>query len=221
MKSRILIVFVISLMTQLIMPSSVFAESAGATKTIMVFGDSLSAAYGIPREQGWVSLMEKRIQSQNLPYRVVNASVSGETTSGGLSRLPAHIKQHKPDIVILELGANDGLRGLSVVDMQRNLDKMVEASREAKAKVLLLGMMLPPNYGHRYAHDFKASFTQLALKLNLPFVPFFLEGVAAHPEFILEDGLHPNVTGQPRILDNVWKELAPMLNGEIRQKAAR
>jgi acyl-CoA thioesterase-1 len=209
MKFRVLILFVLSLMTQFIAPSSALAETA--LKTILVYGDSLSAAYGIPREQGWVSLLEQRIKSQNLPYRVVNASVSGETTSGGRSRFATHLKQHKPDLVILELGANDGLRGLPIADMQRNLGAMVEASHEAKAKVLLLGMMMPPNYGHRYANDFKASFTQLALKYKLPLVPFFLDGVAAHPELVLEDGLHPSAAGQPRILENIWKELEPIL----------
>lgn len=208
---RVLFVFVLTLLTQFILPSSALAEKQVASKTILVYGDSLSAAYGIPREQGWVSLLEQRIQAERLPYRIVNASVSGETTSGGLSRLPANIKQHKPDLVILELGANDGLRGLPVSEMQKNLGKMIQASREAKADVLLLGMMLPPNYGHRYAHEFKASFTQLALKFKLPLVPFFLDGVAAHPELVLDDGLHPSVAGQPRILDNVWAELAPLL----------
>lgn len=211
MRFRVLIVFVLSLLTQFVLPSSAQAENQAASKTILVYGDSLSAAYGIPREQGWVSLLEQRIQARQLPYRIVNASVSGETTSGGLSRLPANLKQHKPDLVILELGANDGLRGLPVSEMQKNLGSMIMASREAKAEVLLLGMMLPPNYGHRYAHEFKASFTQLALKFKLPLVPFFLDGVAAHPELVLDDGLHPSAAGQPRILENIWPELEPLL----------
>lgn len=211
MRFRVLIVFVLSLLTQFVLPSSALAENRAASKTILVYGDSLSAAYGIPREQGWVSLLEQRIQAQRLPYRIVNASVSGETTSGGLSRFPANLKQHKPDLVILELGANDGLRGLPVSEMQKNLGKMIQTSREAKAEVLLLGMMLPPNYGHRYAQEFKASFTQLALRFKLPLVPFFLDGVAAHPELVLDDGLHPSAAGQPRILDNVWAELEPLL----------
>lgn len=211
MRFRVLIVFVLSLLTQFVLSSSALAENRAASKTILVYGDSLSAAYGIPREQGWVSLLEQRIQAQRLPYRIVNASVSGETTSGGLSRFPANLKQHKPDLVILELGANDGLRGLPVSEMQKNLGKMIQTSREAKAEVLLLGMMLPPNYGHRYAQEFKASFTQLALRFKLPLVPFFLDGVAAHPELVLDDGLHPSAAGQPRILDNVWAELEPLL----------
>jgi acyl-CoA thioesterase-1 len=211
MRSRVLIVFVLHLLTSFVLPSSALAETRPQTRTILVYGDSLSAAYGIPREQGWVSLLEKRIGERGLPYRIVNASVSGETTSGGLSRFPGNLKQHKPDLVILELGANDGLRGLSVNDMQRNLGKMIEAAREAKAEVLLLGMMMPPNYGHRYAQDFKASFTQLALKFKIPLVPFFLDGVAANPELVLEDGVHPTSAGQPRILENVWTELGPLL----------
>lgn len=211
MRFRVLIVFVLSLLTQFVLPSSALAENQATSKTILVYGDSLSAAYGIPREQGWVSLLEQRIQAQRLPYRIINASVSGETTSGGLSRFPANLKQHKPDLVILELGANDGLRGLPVSDMQKNLGNMIKASHEAKADVLLLGMMLPPNYGHRYAQEFKASFTQLALRFKLPLVPFFLDGVAAHPELVLDDGLHPSAAGQPRILENVWAELEPLL----------
>lgn len=211
MRSRILFVFVLNLLTSFIVPSSAIAETRPETKTILVYGDSLSAAYGIPREQGWVSLLEKRIAEQRLPYRIVNASVSGETTSGGLSRFPANLRQHKPDLVILELGANDGLRGLSVSDMQRNLSEMIQAARATKAEVLLLGMMMPPNYGHRYAQDFKASFTQLALKFKIPLVPFFLDGVAANPELVLDDGVHPTSAGQPRILDNVWTELGPLL----------
>lgn len=211
MRSRILFVFILNLLTSFIAPSSAIAETRPETKTILVYGDSLSAAYGIPREQGWVSLLEKRIAEQRLPYRIVNASVSGETTSGGLSRFPANLRQHQPDLVILELGANDGLRGLSVSDMQRNLSEMIQAARATKAEVLLLGMMMPPNYGHRYAQDFKASFTQLALKFKIPLVPFFLDGVAANPELVLDDGVHPTSAGQPRILDNVWTELGPLL----------
>ena len=213
MKSRMLFVFVLTLLTSYILPSSAVAENERPVKTILVYGDSLSAAYGIPREQGWVSLLEQRIRSQKLPYRVVNASVSGETTSGGLSRFPADLRRHAPDLVILELGANDGLRGLPVNEMQNNLGKMIQAAKAAKARVLLLGMMMPPNYGHRYAQEFKASFTQLALKFKLPLVPFFLDGVAAHPELVQDDGLHPLGAGQPRILDNVWTELGPMLTG--------
>ncbi|HWT28983.1 MAG TPA: arylesterase, partial [Methylophilaceae bacterium] len=144
-----LFVFVLTLLTSYILPSSALAENERPVKTILVYGDSLSAAYGIPREQGWVSLLEQRIRSQKLPYRVVNASVSGETTSGGLSRFPADLRQHAPDLVILELGANDGLRGLPVNEMQNNLGKMIQAAKAAKARVLLLGMMMPPNYGHR------------------------------------------------------------------------
>jgi acyl-CoA thioesterase-1 len=211
MISRILFLSILHLLTSFMLPSSALAETRSHTKTILVYGDSLSAAYGIPREQGWVSLLEKRIAEQRLPYRIVNASVSGETTSGGLSRFPANLKQHKPDLIILELGANDGLRGLSVNDMQRNLGNMIQAARDAKAEVLLLGMMMPPNYGHRYAQDFKASYTQLALKFKLPLVPFFLDGVAGNPELVLDDGVHPTSAGQPRILENIWTELGPLL----------
>jgi acyl-CoA thioesterase-1 len=188
------------------------AESATAdTPTILVFGDSLSAAYRIPRDQGWVALLQQRLRQQALPQQVVNASVSGETTSGGWSRLPAALKQHKPDIVVLELGANDGLRGLPVADMQRNLEAMIKASRDAGARVLLVGMLIPPNYGPRYTHAFAASFKELAERYDLPLLPFLLEGVAGKRALTQDDGLHPTAGAQEKILDNVWEVLQPML----------
>lgn len=189
-------------------PAVAAAEKA---PTILVYGDSLSAAYNMPREQGWVALLQTRLQDKGFPHRVVNASVSGETTSGGLSRLAPALKQHKPDIVLLELGANDGLRGLPIATMQRNLRSMVEASQAADARVLLLGILIPPNYGPRYTRDFAASYTTLADRYDLPLLPFLLEGVAGKPELTMDDGLHPNADAQPKILDNVWQALRPML----------
>ena len=189
--------------------SSASAQAA----TILVYGDSLSAAYGIPREQGWVALLESRLTSQNQPHQVINASISGETTAGGWSRFPAALNQHKPDIVILELGANDGLRGLPIAQMRSNLLNMIRASKKSGARVLLLGMMIPPNYGPKYAREFSLSFTEIAQEQQLPLVAFFLDGVTGQAEFTQDDGLHPKANAQGKILDNVWKGLSPMLKG--------
>ena len=182
-----------------------------ATPTILVYGDSLSAAYGIPRDQGWVNLLQQRLQKQGLPYQVVNASISGETTSGGLSRIAQTLRQYKPDFVLLELGANDGLRGLPVTEMQHNLSAMIETSQKAKARVLLIGIMIPPNYGPRYTHEFTDSYPTLAQRYKLPLLPFLLDGVAGKPELTQDDGLHPTAAAQLQVLDNVWKVLEPAL----------
>lgn len=180
-------------------------------QTILVFGDSLSAAYGIPKEQGWVNLVAQRVKDNQLPYEVANASISGETTAGGLSRLPAALKQFKPSIVVIELGANDGLRGLPLDAMKNNLEKMIQASKQTNAQVVLLGMFIPPNYGPKYTNGFKAVFLDLSEKYKTPFIPFFLDGISGHSDLVLEDGLHPNVNAQRKILENVWPTLKPLL----------
>ncbi|WP_245545223.1 arylesterase [Methylophilus methylotrophus] len=182
-------------------------------QTILVFGDSLSAAYGIPKEQGWVNLVAQRLKDNQFPYEVANASVSGETTAGGLSRLPAALQQFKPSIVVIELGANDGLRGLPLDAMKNNLEKMIQASKQIKAQVVLLGMFIPPNYGPKYTNGFKAVYLDLSEKYKTPFIPFFLDGISGHSDLVIEDGLHPNVTAQPKILENVWPTLKPLLTG--------
>jgi len=179
--------------------------------TILVYGDSLSAAYSMRTEQGWASLLQQRLKAQGFPHRVVNASVSGETTSGGVSRLPITLRQHQPDIILLELGANDGLRGLPLAQMRKNLEAMIKAGQQAGAKVIMLGIMIPPNYGSRYTQEFSQSFNELARDHNLPLVQFLLEGVAGKPELTLDDGLHPSANAQPRILNNVWQILLPEL----------
>jgi acyl-CoA thioesterase-1 len=176
--------------------------TAIAGQTILVFGDSLSAAYGLPRDAGWVSLLEKKLADEKPGWRVVNASVSGETTSGGLSRILPALLDNKPAIVILELGANDGLRGLAVADAQRNLNKIMQACRQSKAKVLLVGMRIPPNYGLKYASDFRMMYVDLANRNKAVLVPFLLDGVAGRPELIQPDGLHPIAKAQPRLLQN-------------------
>jgi acyl-CoA thioesterase-1 len=177
---------------------------------ILVLGDSLSAAHSIPVESGWVALLEARI-SENDRARVVNASISGETTAGGLSRLPALLAAHRPAIVAIELGANDGLRGLPMAQIKENLGRLVTLSQQAGARVLLIGVELPVNYGPRYRDALRAIYAELAAEHATQLVPFLLEGVALEPGLILDDGLHPNAQAQPRILDNVWPVLDPML----------
>lgn len=181
-----------------------------AVPRVLVMGDSLSAAYGIKVEQGWVRLLQQELL-QKTQVRIVNASVSGETTSGGLARLPALLKQHQPTVVILELGANDGLRGQPLKLMQENLQAMISLSQSAGAKVLLVGMQIPTNYGQRYTRQFRESFTELAQHNKLALVPFLLEDVAAHSDLIQSDGLHPTAEAQPIILNNVRPYLETML----------
>jgi acyl-CoA thioesterase-1 len=186
-------------------------NAVASDRTILVFGDSLSAAHGIRPEQGWVALLDARLKAQGYGYEVVNASVSGETTSGGAERLPRALKLHQPGTVILELGANDGLRGLPPAGTRDNLAQMVRLAQASGARVLLVGIRIPPNYGPRYGDEFARLFPDLAHQYQLPLVPFLLEGVALDPELMQEDGLHPNARGQPRLLDNVWPYLKPLL----------
>ncbi len=189
-----------------------FGSAARAeSPVILVLGDSLSAGYGIPVEKGWVNLLQRRLAERGFPYRVVNASISGDTTSGGLSRLPAALELHRPAIVVLELGANDGLRGQPPMAMSRNLSWMIERSQQAGARVLLAEMRIPPNYGPLYAQKFQATFGELAQHYAIPLIPFLLDGVAGDPALIQDDGLHPRAEAQPRILDNVWVVLEPEL----------
>lgn len=187
------------------------AAAPASAGTILVLGDSLSAGYGISPAQGWVALLEKRLSAQGYEYPIVNASISGETTVGGLERLPRALALHKPGLVIVELGANDGLRGLSVALTRANLVKIIGLARSARAQVLLLGMRLPPNYGPRYGNDFTQMFADLARDEKVPLVPFFLQRVAFDPQMMQEDGLHPNARAQPLLLDAVWPQLQPLL----------
>ncbi len=189
------------------------AVSANAgTPVILVFGDSISAGYGLPRvEQGWVALLQAKLKSQGSGYQVVNASVSGETTAGGLARLPRALGLHHPAIVILELGGNDGLRALPVAQMRANLTRMAELSAGAGAKVLLLGMRMPPNYGPEYTAQFGRVYTEVAHDQKLAIVPFLLDGIALSPDLMQADGIHPSPSGQPKLLENVWPALRPML----------
>ncbi len=182
------------------------------TPTILVFGDSISAGYGLPRvEQGWVALLQAKLKKEGYGYEVVNASVSGETTGGGLARLPRALSLHHPSIVILELGGNDGLRALPIAPMRANLARMAELSTAAGAKVVLVGMRIPPNYGPQYTEQFSRVYAQIAHDEHLALVPFLLDGVALTPTLMQDDGIHPNGAGQPRLLENVWPALAPLL----------
>ncbi|MGP0055259.1 MAG: arylesterase [Steroidobacteraceae bacterium] len=183
-----------------------------AAPVILVFGDSISAGYGLPRvEQGWVALLQTRLKDQGYGYQVVNASVSGETTEGGLARLPRALNLHHPVIVVLELGGNDGLRALPAGQMRDNLSRMAGLAEAAGAKVALLGMRMPPNYGPQYAAQFSQAFSDVARDKKLPFVAFVLAGIATSPGLMQPDGIHPNEAGQPQLLDNVWPALKPLL----------
>ena len=185
---------------------------AAADRTILVLGDSLSAAYGLAVEEGWVALLQKRLRDRGYGYRVVNASVSGETTSGGRARVARALALHKPAIVIVELGANDGLRGLPLDSSRANLDAIARASTKVGAKLLILGMQMPPNYGQRYANEFAQLFAELARQHTAALVPFFLAGVATQPALFQPDGLHPTAKAQPIMLNTVWTQLAPVLD---------
>jgi acyl-CoA thioesterase-1 len=198
-------------MVLMIVWANVAHAAPAAPHTILVLGDSISAGYGIKVEEGWVSLLTQRLKTKGYGYRVVNASVSGETTSGGVNRLPRAVALHKPAIVVLELGGNDGLRGLPIATSRANLTRMIELAQKSGARVLMVGMKIPPNYGPRYSGEFERMFTDLAKRYQLPLVPFFLDFVALDAALMQADGIHPNAKGQPRLLENLWPKLEPML----------
>ena len=181
------------------------------TPAILIFGDSLSAGYGLARGAGWVDLLGKRLADQNYPHRLINASISGETSLGGKNRIAKVLAQNRPAIVVLELGANDGLRGYPIEQLRANLEAIVRSSKRHGARVLLIGMRVPPNYGARYARDFAQAFTVTAKQYNLPLVPFLMEGFAQSREMFQSDGVHPGAQAQPMMLDTVWTRLEPML----------
>jgi len=185
--------------------------AAASPAAILVLGDSLSAEYGLPRDTGWVRLLADRVAKEAAQYSVANASISGETTSGGRTRLPQLLRQHRPAIVVLQLGANDGLRGLPLAAMRDNLAAMITASRQAGAQVLLIGMRIPPNYGRDYADRFAATFAQLAAEQKVALVPFLLDGFAEDLAYFQADRIHPAPRAQPLIVDTVWPKLAPLL----------
>ncbi|WP_422416902.1 arylesterase [Pseudomonas sp. GZD-222] len=182
-----------------------------AAGTVLIVGDSISAAFGLDTRQGWVALLEQRLESEGFDAKVVNASISGDTSAGGQARLPALLAEYKPELVVLELGGNDGLRGQLPTQLQQNLASMIDHSRAAGAKVLLLGMRLPPNYGKRYTDAFAQVYENLATEKQVPLVPFFLEGVGGVPELMQADGIHPGQGAQARLLENAWPQLKPLL----------
>lgn len=184
-----------------------------AAGTILVFGDSLSAGYGLARADGWVALLDARLKDRDADMTIVNASVSGETTAGGRARFDAALDRTDPDIVILELGGNDGLRALPVADMKANLVAMIDAARDADSKILLLGMRIPANYGKRYSEQFHSAFNEIAQTKNMAYVPFFLAPIADDRSNFQDDGIHPNAAAQPAMLDAVWPTLAPLVDG--------
>jgi acyl-CoA thioesterase-1 len=187
------------------------AVAATGERTLLVFGDSLSAAYGLRADQGWVAQLQQRLAAQGYGYRVVNASITGETTSGGRGRIERALAQHRPAVVLLELGGNDALRGLPVRETQANLKAMIDSVRRVGSKVLLLGIRIPPNYGVAYAQSIDAMYVALAAETKAPLVPFILEGFALDPHYMQADGIHPNAAGQPRVLENVWPSLIRLL----------
>jgi len=202
------------LLWTLALAGTIFAAAPGAalaSGTILVFGDSLASAYGIAGRRGWVALLEERLKRERLDYRVVNASISGETTRGGLSRFAKVLAEHKPALVILELGGNDGLRGLPVAEMKNNLGAMIGEAQKAGARVLLVGTRMPPNYGPEYTRAFEAAFAELAKRHRVPLAPDLAAGIGERLDLFQPDRIHPNEAAQPALLDNVWRALRPLL----------
>ncbi len=201
-----------ALRTLMLIALTSFAMNAySASKTILVLGDSLSAEYGLSRGEGWVNLVQKKLAAEKIPATIVNASISGETTSGGRSRLQSLLSKHKPDVVIIELGANDALRGLPLSATRDNLQAMVRSARDIKARVLLIGMQIPPNYGNDYTREFSGLFPDIARKTGASLVPFMLAGIAENPDLFQPDHIHPNAAAHPIILNNIWPHLRPLL----------
>jgi acyl-CoA thioesterase-1 len=190
---------------------SLFISQSALSGTLLVLGDSLSAGYGIQPSQGWVALLKKRLKQEYPDIRVINASISGETTDGGVSRLPELIEEHRPDWILIELGANDGLRGTPIPLIEENLSGLISMTQDSGAKPLLIGMRLPPNYGPRYTEQFFTMFSTLSEQREITLVPFLLEGVALDPTLMQSDGLHPNEKAQPILLETVWVGLSTLL----------
>ena len=199
-----------------VLAAFVGVSARAASQVILVLGDSLSAAYRIPEASGWVALLGERLKTRDPQQAraVINASISGETTSGGLARLPALLAAHKPGVVLVELGANDGLRGLSIEEIRANLERIVASCRDQGAKVVLIGIELPINYGPQYRAGLRDVYRDIAGKFNVPLVPFLLDGVAGYANLMQDDGLHPLAAAEPKVLDNVWPLLRPVLNAK-------
>lgn len=186
--------------------------STAFANTILVIGDSISSAYGMPVNQGWVALLQKRLQSEQLPYKVVNLSISGDTSANALNRLPQTLEQHQPHILLLEIGGNDGLRGLSLAQMQQNMESMIDLAASKEIQVMLLGIQLPPNYGSHYTGQFNDIYRQLASQYQLTLLPSIVEGIGGNPQLMQADGIHPNAKAQPLMLELVWSKLMKLLS---------
>lgn len=196
----------------LLLPALACAKGPAPANVVLVVGDSLSAAHNIPAASGWVNLLQQRVNQQiKPPPTIVNASISGETTAGALTRLPGLLGKHRPRVVVIELGGNDALRGLTPAQLRGNLEKMITASQAAGANVVLLGIDVPPNYGPAYRDRLRKTYADLASQYKVPLLPFLLEGVALQPNLMQSDGLHPTAAAQPKVLDNVWPVLKPLL----------
>ena len=191
--------------------SLAWSATAFAAGSVLIFGDSLASAYGIAERRGWVALLGERLKRERRDYGVVNASISGETTLGGLARLPKILGEHRPSVVILELGGNDGLRGLPVAEMKKNLGTMIEQAQKSGARVLLVGTRMPPNYGPEYTLAFEGAFAELAQRHRIALAPDLTAGIGERLDLFLPDRIHPNESAQPALLDNVWKALRPLL----------
>ena len=207
MSIRVVGIFILCLL----FAEAAVAATASPAPTILVVGDSLSAGFGIKLEQGWVALLQKKLAQEGYGHRVVNASASGETTGGAMTRLPRALAQHRPTVVILELGGNDGLRGLPVGDIHANFERMIGLATQAGARVLLIGMRMPPNYGPQYTQAFDGLYAELAREHRLALVPFFLDGIALDDGLLQDDGIHPTAAAQPGLLATVWPRLRPLL----------
>ena len=188
------------------------ASGGSDAPTVLVFGDSLSAGYGIDVDQSWASLLQTRLQEQGYEHRVVNASISGDTTESGAARIGQAIDTFAPDLIILELGGNDGLRGIPPSTMRSNLERIIEISTDSGAAVVLLGIKIPPNYGQRYIEEFEKVFRDVAIDLDVPWIDFFMEGVALNEDLMQDDGIHPNASAQPILLDNAWPAIDSALS---------
>ncbi|WP_407921794.1 arylesterase [Alcanivorax sediminis] len=210
MSVRLLMLQRYRLMALSVLVTTLLATGSASAQSVLILGDSISAAYGMEKTQGWVHLFQQRLMPHCSNSRVINASVSGETSAGGKSRLPELLGQHSPDIVVIELGGNDGLRGLSPIAMRRNLESMISLTRESGAKPVLLGMRIPPNYGPQYTRLFEQQFQLVAEQMNVPLMPFFLDGILEHGGF-QQDGIHPSVEAQPLLLRNAESVLGPIL----------
>ena len=208
-RRRIIAALAVVALAAALAPAAAVAQNK--TPALLVVGDSISAAYGLPGSTGWVDLLASRLKERGYPQRVINASISGDTTAGGRARLPALLAQHQPAIVVVELGGNDGLRGGDLKAMRANLDAMVEAAQKSGASVLLVGMRLPPNYGPAYTREFETNYGAVAAARKVPLVPFFYEGFGERLDLFQPDRIHPAVAAQPLLLDNVWPKLAPLL----------